>query len=388
MGENRGWVSIVGVLPGRICGLVTTNRIIREPVDIIGRVIRGSVSTNTGRMALRVGGNNAACVHVASSNDKVSHSSIHGIFVSRTASGVTGDSSLGSVNALNFENRTVTSVTTITEIRVLAGAHRSRVNAHCRVYNNRRGSLSPTNYPTNAAVIIHSVFCGIPTEVGFLGGSMARNGTIRNIISEVTLSRPRVSFHFVHRNGRIVLASNGNSLGNAICSIFNSRLSSALVPISCSFGSVHVANFISEPRRSEGDHTVRFFFVGKELIGDNATVTTLRRTCGGSVVINECPTYILGVRVSAGLISIGIRPTGARIQFIGRHPIFSLICCNIGATVRAGGDVGRTTFCSSRDNEGCEGLRGDSTGVSFNIGPTRPTRVGFDATHSTSGGNS
>ncbi len=323
----------VGILPGGITRLVTTNRIIREPTSIVGRLIRGSVSTNTSVVAIRVGGNNVSCVHVASGNYKVRGDSIPLTFLHRTADGVGTSGSLGSVSALKFHNRTLTTISSMSEIRVLAYCRGGTVNARCIVRNKRRVRCRRTNYPGKAAVVVHSLFCGAPTEVGFLGGSISRTGTYTTIISHVTLSRPRVSFGFVHSKGRALSASNSKGVRSTICDILKHRFSGSLVRYGNRRGKVAIFKLISGPivyGTAEGD---RFAFLGKHLIHSNAIVTTIRRTCGGDTVINGFPTFMVCMGIPCSAISMGIRPTGARIHFSSRDGVFRDICSTIGGTL-------------------------------------------------------
>ncbi len=329
------------MLSGRMTRLVTTNRIIRQPTSIVGRLIRGAVSTNTHRIAIRVGGNNIACVQVASSNYNVRQRSIPATFLHRTADGIHARRSLRTVNALNFHNRTLTSITTITGMSMLAYTLNRVRNARCIVRNKRRGLVRRTKYPRNAAFIIRSLFCGVPTHVGFLGGSIDRKGTITNIIRQLTLSRPDVTVHFVQSNHARVRAPNSNGLLGAVMTIFNGDFTSGLVPLSCTVRNVRISKFVYGPRKYQPGHAVRRFFIGGQCIGARATLVTVRHTCGKVVVIKHFPTYILFISLPPRAISTGIRPTGVRIQFVGRGPIFSTICCTIGSTLRTHDSVHR-----------------------------------------------
>ncbi len=313
---------MIRLLPSSITGRVTTNRIVRHPTSIIGRLIRGSVSTNTAIIGIDIGVTKQLTVRIISGNGNVSPASTHVTFRHRTADGVHITSSLFSLTAGNFHNRTLTSVITITRIRVHACSNRTPLNALVRLTNSRIRQRRVIRYPQNAGFVIGGLFCGIPTHEGFLGGSRARlHGVVRRV-RHVILARPSITFA-LRDSGSLVFSLPGNSLGREVMSIFkhgDHAVSSRLITIGTSDSVIGVSNFINAPRNTKGG-APRFFFIGGHFVCRPCFHHTILTTCRGVIGTSSIPVFFLSLSISPRAVSIGVRPAGARVGFRGRHRV-------------------------------------------------------------------
>lgn len=320
MGGRAAVDSIVRLLPSSITGRVTTKRIVRQPTSIVGRLIRGTISTNTEGVRIIIISTNHAGVRIVSSNGKVSRASTHLTFRHRSASGVHGTSSLFTLHAVKFQKRTLTSVTTITRIRL--GAHRrsSRVNALMTVSNSQCRHRRPYTYPIKAGFSIDGVFCGIPTHHGFLGSGSARLGGVLATFRHVTLIGPRVSFALRDGNARI-FGLQITGLHRHVLSIFNGGFGRSLLPIGIRAAVYGISKFTNGPRTTHGGKIRRFFFIGNECVGRPCFGGTIVTTCSHLVPMKRRIPCFLCFRISPGSVSIGVRPAGARVGFRGRRTV-------------------------------------------------------------------
>lgn len=304
---------------------VTTNRMVRHPTSVMGRLIRGTVSTKSASMGVRVGSKKVSFVHVASGNYNVPRSRIRHTFLQRSADGVRAMRSLSRVTSLKFHKRTLSDVTTIAQARLVAGATSTRFNAHCIVRNKGRMSLRSANTPGKAAFLIRRLFCGIPTEEGFLGAPVARTKRMRSLLVRLTLSRPRITFRFLGGKRRGLHASKGKGLGSIVCGICNHSMTTGLVRVSCRGGKVRVANFLNGPVVAQKGHGFRGFFMGNHCIGDTVVSGSIRSTCHSFIVRRGFPFTILRFRLDKRGMSVGIRPAGVRLHFSQRRRICGAI---------------------------------------------------------------
>lgn len=153
---------------------VTTKRIMRHPYGIVGRLIRGTCSTKTDSVLLSLRSTKGGDVVVISGKCNVSIRSTQLDVRGRTADGVDTLSSLTRVAAFKFHKRTLTDVTTIDRVGLIAHRTRRLSTVTLAVHSNTVISRAPTTRGPKAHVRITSLFCGVPTQRGFLGGQRAR----------------------------------------------------------------------------------------------------------------------------------------------------------------------------------------------------------------------
>ncbi len=305
------------LLPSSITGRVTTNRIVRHPSSIVGRLIRGTISTSTSHVSIIIRSTKHASVRIISSNGNVSRASTHLSFRHRTASGVHRTSSLFTLHAVKFHNRTLTSVTTITRIRLEAYTTKDRLKAYIIVRNSRLIDRRPISYPQNYGFVMGGLFFGIPMHHGFLGSGRARLDGVLRRFRHITLIRRSVTFALA-RGKDIVLDLPGSSLHRHVTNVFKGGLGRRLLAIRISASLIHLSNFINGPRATHGGNTRRCFFMGNHCVHRPCFRGTMVRTFRGLVPSNRRISCFLCLSATPRGVSIGVRPAGARVGFRGR----------------------------------------------------------------------
>ncbi len=292
----------------------------RHPTSMIGRLIRGSISTKTAVVRVHLASTKHAGVRIVSGNGKVSRASTQVSFRHRTASGVGGPTSLFTLRAFNFHNRTLTSVTTITRMRIHAHERRSRLNAIVRVTKSGLRSRRLRVYPINAGFRIGGLFFGIPTEHGFLGSSRARVGGMLTRVRHITLIRPRVTFSMCHGSIRLVGIPRTASHRH-VRRLFNGGLKRRLLSVSISAALIGIANYMNIPRDTHGGNTRYFFFIGNHCVHRPCFRGTIVRTCTRLVPTTRRMPCFLCLAISPSHVSIGVRPAGGRVGFRSRRTV-------------------------------------------------------------------
>lgn len=312
--------SVVHLLPSSITGRVTTKRIVRHPTSIVGRLIRGTVSTNTRRISILMISTKGASVRIVSSKGNVSRASTHLSFRHRTASGVHRTTSLFTLRAVKFHKRTLTSVTTITRIRLHAHVRKRRLKAVLAVSNSGMRKRRTISYPGNDDFDIGGLFFGIPTHHGFLGSGRARLDGVLARFRQVMLIGPRISFAL--RRGKTRLFGLPTlRLHRHVVKIFKGGVGRRLLSLSMSAAVIHISKFMKGPRATHGGKTHRCFFMGKQCVHRPCFRGTVVSTCRRLIPINRRMSCFVCFRISPTGVSIGVRPAGARVGFRGRRTV-------------------------------------------------------------------
>lgn len=299
---------------------MTTKRIVRHPTSIVGRLIRGTVSTRTRGVRILIASTNGAYVRIVSSNGKVSRASTHLSFRQRTASGVHRTSSLFTLHAVKFHNRTLTSVTTITRIRLGAHPRSRRLKAGVVVTNSGIRDRRTISYPGKDGFSVGGLFFGVPTQHGFLGTGSARLDGVLTRFRHVTLMRPRITFSLCDGSSRL-FGLPTYRLQRHVLSIFNGGLGRRLLDMRIGAAVIGISNCMTGPRATHGGNTRRCFFIGKHCVHRPCFRGTIVSTCRRLVPTNRRVSCFVCFRISPTGVSIGVRPAGARVGFRGRRTV-------------------------------------------------------------------
>lgn len=301
-------------------GRVTTNRIVRHPTSIVGRLMRGTVSTSTRGMRILIASTNGAYVRIVSSKGKVSRASTHLSFRHRTASGVHRTTSLFTLHAVKFHKRTLTSVTTITRIRLGAHPRSRRLKAGLIVTNSGMRDRRTMSYSGKDGFSVGGLFFGVPTHHGFLGTGSARLDGVLTRFRHVTLIRPRMTFSLCDGSSRL-FGLPISPLHRHVVTVFNGGLGRRLLGVRIGAAVIGVSKCMTGPRATHGGNTRRCFFIGKQCVQRPCFRGTMVSTCRRLVPINRRVSCFVCFRISPTGVSIGVRPAGARVGFRGRRTV-------------------------------------------------------------------
>lgn len=271
-------------------------------------------------MRILVASTNGAYVRIVSSKGKVSRASTHLSFRHRTASGVHRTTSLFTLHAVNFHKRTLTSVTTMTRIRLGAHPTDRRLKAQLLVTNSGIRNRRTISYPGKDGFSVGGLFFGVPTQHGFLGTGSARLDGVLARFRHVTLIRPRMTFCLCDGSARL-FGLPMVPLQRHVVTIFKGGLGRRLLSMSIGAAVVGVSNFITGPRASHGGKTRRCFFIGKHCVHRPCFRGTIVSTCRRLVPTNRRVSCFVCFRMSPTGVSIGVRPAGARVGFRGRRTV-------------------------------------------------------------------
>jgi len=342
----------IHVLSSKTINRIAAGEVVEKPVNVVKELVENAIDAGSSAITVEIRGGGAELIRVTDNGCGIEASQISNAFRRHATSKIEDEEDLMKLSSLGFRGEALSSIAAVSDVEMITRTPASLVGSRA-VNVSRAGvtkdetplEISEVGAPAGTTVIVRNLFYNVPVRKKFLKSAQTEAGYITDIMEQMALSHPDISFHY-RVNGQEKLHTTGN--GNEkelIYRIYGREMANSVIPIQMDttelaqilpdaqdalrerLAKAHyrIGGFLGRPEFSRSSRNFEIFFINGRILRSDVLSKALEEGYRTDLMQHRFPFAILHLEMPAQEIDVNVHPAKKEVRFAQAELVYSFI---------------------------------------------------------------
>lgn len=159
----------------------------------------------------------------------------------------------------------------------------------------------------------------------FLKKDSTEAGYVQDIVTNLALSKPDISFTFVKDGTEVFSTVGDGNLLNTIASVFSTEYANTLTKVDYETEKFKITGYTTVPHGSRQSRNMQFSFVNSRYVKNKTIISAVENAYKGTVMSGKFPGYVINIRLPLDEVDVNVHPAKTEVRFSNEGDIFSAV---------------------------------------------------------------
>lgn len=304
---------------------IAAGEVVERPVAVVKELVENAIDADATAVTIEIKEGGISFIRITDNGYGIAREDIPLAFAAHATSKIAAVEDLLHVSSLGFRGEALASIAAVTNLEMLTKEPGSLTGCRFVVDGGKEGIIEDVGCPEGTTFLVRNLFYNTPARRKFLKTAMTEGGYIQEYIERMAVSHPTVAFKFINNNQlKIHTAGNGN-VKDAIYHIYGRDITSALLPVTASDGTVNINGFIGKPVVSRGNRNHMNYFINGRYIKSKIIQKAIEEAYKPYNMQHRYPFTALMFEMESSLLDVNVHPTKMEVRFRNEQEIYHLV---------------------------------------------------------------
>lgn len=304
---------------------IAAGEVVERPVAVVKELVENAIDADATAVTIEIKEGGISFIRITDNGYGIAREDIPLAFAAHATSKIAAVEDLLHVSSLGFRGEALASIAAVTNLEMLTKEPGALTGCRFVVDGGKEGTIEDVGCPEGTTFLVRNLFYNTPARRKFLKTAMTEGGYIQEYIERMAVSHPTVAFKFINNNQlKIHTAGNGN-VKDAIYHIYGRDITSALLPVTASDGTVNINGFIGKPVVSRGNRNHMNYFINGRYIKSKIIQKAIEEAYKPYNMQHRYPFTALMFEMESSLLDVNVHPTKMEVRFRNEQEIYHLV---------------------------------------------------------------
>ena len=315
----------INVLSREVSELIAAGEVIDRPASIVKELLENAIDAGANVITVEIKNGGRTYIRITDNGCGIASEDVPTAFLRHATSKIANKDDLSAIGTLGFRGEALASVCAVAKVSVLTKRAEDKLGTRYEVNGSEEIIYEPAGCPDGTTFIIRDIFFNTPARLKFLKSPKTEGGYVIELIENLMLSHPDISFKLIV-NGTTKLQSSGNgSYKDVIYSIYGRDVIKAIIPIEISDGNNRIEGFIGKPELSRGNRNFEIYFVNGRYIRSKLIERALDEAYRYHLMLHKFPMVFLNIELPSSDIDVNVHPSKMEIKFLEGERLYAML---------------------------------------------------------------
>ncbi len=327
-------MSIIRVLSAEVAGRIAAGEVVERPASVVKELVENSIDAGATRIRIAAEQGGQRLIQVTDNGCGMDRDDAIMCFEAHATSKISTEADVGQIKSLGFRGEAIPSISSVSRFILQTRRKEDDVGTEIVVDNGAIRDVQDCGCAPGTNIKVAHLFGNLPARRKFLKGPDTEDGHIEEMVLQLALARPDISFSLVLNNREVIRASATSDLGARILMLLGKDVYEAMLPVNYREDDISVRGFISKPgftRTSRRDQ--RTIVNGRTATADTVYFA-IRDAYDTLVIKGRYPSTVLYIDLPADRVDVNVHPTKREVRFRDPRQVGGVIAAAIRAALR------------------------------------------------------
>ncbi|MBR5840555.1 MAG: hypothetical protein IKZ84_18600, partial [Victivallales bacterium] len=241
---------------------------------------------------------------------------------------------VGQIKSLGFRGEAIPSISSVSRFILQTRRKEDDVGTEIVVDNGAIRDVQDCGCAPGTNIKVAHLFGNLPARRKFLKGPDTEDGHIEEMVLQLALARPDISFSLVLNNREVIRASATSDLGARILMLLGKDVYEAMLPVNYQEDGISVRGFISKPGFTRVSRRDQRTIVNGRTATADTVFFAIRDAYDTLVVKGRYPSTVLYIDLPPDRVDVNVHPTKREVRFRDPRQVGGVIAAAIRASLR------------------------------------------------------
>ena len=315
----------IQILPEHISQTIAAGEVVERPASIVKELMENAMDAGASEITVELISGGLQLIRVFDNGEGIDPEEVPVALQRYATSKIRKAEDLYAIDTLGFRGEALPSIAAVSQMTIKTRVPHSLSGVRMLCEGGEIKSFSEVGCPVGTEVEAKNIFFNIPVKRKFLKSIQTELRYSLNHFLRLSLSRPSISFKFIH-DGRILCEHpKTESPIVRIEAILGREIYHHLQPVGFEDGEIRITGFASLPSFSKGNADGIYLYVNRRFIRDRMIYKAVLGAYRHIIPAGKFPVVILFLTLPPSAIDVNVHPTKAEVKFKEPERVFRTV---------------------------------------------------------------
>ncbi len=304
----------IHVLDSATVDKIAAGEVVERPCSIVKELVENSIDAEATIITVEIKEGGKSLIRVTDNGIGINKNEITKVFLRHATSKIQTSDDLFTVQSLGFRGEALSSISAVCQVELITKTEEAFVGTRIYCAGGIAQPPEEVGAPDGTTIVARNIFFNTPVRQKFLKSAVSEAGYISDLIQRIALSRPDISFKFIH-NGQTKFYTSGNgNICEVVYRLYGRETADNLVYMEKEEDGLKVSGYLGKPVLNRSTRSFETFFVNGRYIKSQILSKCVEEGYQEKLMQHKYPFVVLYFTVDPQRIDVNVHPTKMDIR--------------------------------------------------------------------------
>jgi DNA mismatch repair protein MutL len=304
---------------------IAAGEVVERPSSVVKELVENAVDAKANAITVEMKEGGTKFIRVTDNGIGIEKEQIPTAFLRHATSKIRNVDDLLNVSSLGFRGEALSSIAAVGQVELISKTADSLAGSRYEIHGGKEIAFEEIGCPEGTTFIVRNLFYNVPARRKFLKTSMTEASYVENMIRELAMSHPEISFKLMHNNqNKLATPGNGN-LKDVIYHIYGRDIAKNLLECQADTEGIQIEGYIGKPLISRGNRGYENYFINGRYIKSAIISRAIEDAYKTYNMKHKYPFTALMITVPSETLDVNVHPTKMEVRFSNGELLYRVI---------------------------------------------------------------
>lgn len=351
-------MAVINILDKSTAELIAAGEVVEKPASVVKELVENSIDAGARNITVDIENGGIKKILVQDDGCGIDSEYVSTAFIRHATSKICSQKDLDNIKSLGFRGEALASIASVSKVTLTTKTQQQDFAVEYKIEGGEEEGLRIVPFVDGTRFVIRDLFYNTPARMKFLKKDATEAGYISEIVINLALSNPDISFTFKKDGKEIFTTAGDNNLKNTIACLFTPSFANEICEVNYSDGKYSVEGFTTYPHYSRQSRNMQFAFINGRYVKNKTVLAAVENAYKGTVMVGKFPGYVLNIKMPFDCVDVNVHPAKTEVRFENDNEVFTAVYRAVKNSITDNQDIKQinvknnlqTKFYSEKDN--------------------------------------
>ena len=316
---------MIQVLDQKTIDKIAAGEVVERPASVVKELVENSIDSGATAITVEIKEGGISLIRVTDNGCGIPAEQVPTAFLRHATSKIISIEDLLTVRSLGFRGEALSSIAAVGQVELITKTGDAMTGLRYEIHGGIEQNVEEIGCPEGTTFIVRNLFYNTPARRKFLKTAMTEGNYVSELVEQIAMSHPDISFKFVN-NGQNKLSTSGNgSLKDILYHIYGRDIATNLLPIEAERNGMKISGYVAKPYISRGNRSFEHYFVNGRYIKSPIITKAIEEAYKTFVMIHKFPFVAIYLTVNSKLLDVNVHPRKMEMRYSRGDELYKFI---------------------------------------------------------------
>ena len=316
---------MIQVLDQKTIDKIAAGEVVERPASVVKELVENSIDSGATAITVEIKEGGISLIRVTDNGCGIPAEQVPIAFLRHATSKITSIEDLLTVRSLGFRGEALSSIAAVGQVELITKTGDAMTGLRYEIHGGIEQNVEEIGCPEGTTFIVRNLFYNTPARRKFLKTAMTEGNYVSELVEQIAMSHPDISFKFVN-NGQNKLSTSGNgSLKDILYHIYGRDIAANLLPVKAEGAFGRLEGFVGKPVISRGNRNFENYFVNGRYVKSKIITKAIEDAYKTFMMQHKYPFTALHFTIPGDLLDVNVHPTKLELRFSNQEEIYQIV---------------------------------------------------------------
>lgn len=304
---------------------IAAGEVVERPSSVVKELVENAIDADATAVTVEIKEGGKALIRITDNGDGIPHDQVRRAFLRHATSKIQKVEDLEHIVSLGFRGEALSSIAAVSQVEVITKTPSAMSGTRYVIEGGVEKALEEIGAPEGTTFLVRNLFYNTPARSKFLKTDTTEAGYISNLMEQMALSHPDISFKYI-QNGQVKLHTSGNySRKDVIYHIYGRDITKELLELHFENEFLTMEGFVGKPVLSRGNRNFENYYINGRYVKDKIITRAIEDAYKGFMMQHKFPFAVLEIQMEGNDLDVNVHPSKMEVRFSKGQEVYEAV---------------------------------------------------------------